>query len=159
MKRTAITIAICWLIAALFTYTAISKLADYDNFQFGLSESPFISFMAPFLTWALPAGELILAVMLLIPRLRLTGLYLSLALLISFTVYISAMLLFAFDIPCSCGGVLEEMSWGVHIIFNGVFILLNIVAIVLKRRQRKLSVVRPNKKTHLNHHSPLTIHH
>ena len=36
------------------------------------------------------------------------------------------------DIPCSCGGVLEKMSWNEHLIFNIAFVVLGLVAILLQ---------------------------
>lgn len=138
MKNNLFVYLICVLIAALLAYAAIAKLVDYYNFQFGLSESPLIAPLAPVLAWALPAGELLIAAMLLYPRLQLIGLYLSLVLLVLFTVYIAGMLLFALDIPCSCGGVLEEMSWPQHIVFNCAFVLLNLYALFRKRKNKKL---------------------
>ena len=121
-KSNAAIVIICTLIIILFVYTASAKLLDYYNFQFGLSESPFIAPFANLLAWAVPAGELLIAVMLVIPVMRLAGLYASGILMSLFTVYIAAMLLFGSDIPCSCGGIVEEMSWGAHIVFNSVFV-------------------------------------
>lgn len=138
MKKSNVAIMIiCTLIIALFVYAATSKLLDFYNFQFGLSESPFIAPFANLLAWAVPASELLIAVMLVIPALRMAGLYASGILMSLFTVYIAAMLLFGSDIPCSCGGVLEEMSWGVHIGFNSAFVLLAVWGIYLQRKKRR----------------------
>jgi uncharacterized membrane protein YphA (DoxX/SURF4 family) len=134
-KSNAVIMIICTLIIALFVYAATSKLFDYYNFEFGLSESPFIAPFASILAWAVPAGELIIAAMLAIPALRLTGLYASFVLMLSFTVYIAAMLLSGSDIPCSCGGILEDMSWGAHIVFNSAYVVLAAWGIYLKKRR------------------------
>ncbi len=136
-KSNAAIVIICTLIIALFVYTASAKLLDYYNFQFGLSESPFIAPFANLLAWAVPAGELLIAVMLVIPVMRLAGLYASGILMSLFTVYIAAMLLFGSDIPCSCGGIVEEMSWGAHIVFNSVFVALSAWGIYLQRKRRR----------------------
>jgi len=138
MNRSSVAMGtICTLYITLFVYAATTKLLDYYNFQFGLTESPFISPFANILAWAVPASELIIAALLVIPALRLAGLYASLLLMSLFTIYIAAMLLFGSDIPCSCGGVLEEMSWGMHIVFNSVFVLLSAYGIYLTRRKRR----------------------
>lgn len=125
------------LLILLFVYTAGSKLADYDNFQFGLSESPYIASYAGMLAWAIPGVELLIVALLLFPSFRLTGLYASFVLMLLFTLYIAAMLLSGMDIPCSCGGVLEEMSWSMHIVFNSVFVVLSAIAIILETKQRR----------------------
>jgi uncharacterized membrane protein YphA (DoxX/SURF4 family) len=142
-KSNAAIMIICTLIIALFVYAASSKLLDYYNFQFGLSESPFIAPFANILAWAIPAGELLIAVMLVIPVLRLTALYASGILMSLFTVYIAAMLLSGSEIPCSCGGILEEMSWGAHIVFNSAFVVLSVWGIYLQRKKRRTTINLP----------------
>lgn len=137
MKRKIFIGIACALHIVLFVYAALAKLTDYSNFQFGLSESPFIAPMAGMLAWAVPASELIIAAMLFVPALRLAGLYASFVLMFLFTIYISAMLAFGTDIPCSCGGVLEDMSWPAHIVFNSFFVLLSAMAIWLQRQQKR----------------------
>jgi uncharacterized membrane protein YphA (DoxX/SURF4 family) len=137
MKKSNVAITvICTMIIVLFVYAATTKLLDYYNFQSGLSESPFIAPFASILAWALPAGELLIAGMLLVPVVRLAGLYASLVLMSLFTVYIAAMLLSGSDIPCSCGGILEEMSWDAHIVFNSAFVVLSACGIYLERKRR-----------------------
>lgn len=144
MKRvnTAILI-ICTLIMMLFVYTAVAKLLDYSNFRFSLTESPFIAPFAGLLAWLLPTIELIIAIMVMLPVLRLAGLYSSFVLLFLFTVYIAAMLLIGAEMPCSCGGVLEEMSWPVHVVFNSIYVLLSALAIWLMKRKRRRPELTP----------------
>ena len=138
MKRSNVAMGIiCTLNITLFVYAATAKLLDYYNFQFGLTESPFIAPFANILAWAVPASELIIAALLVLPATRLAGLYASLVLMSLFTIYISTMLLFGSDIPCSCGGVLEEMSWGTHIIFNCFFVAISAWGIYLHRKKRR----------------------
>lgn len=49
-----------------------------------------------------------------------------------FTAYIISILNFASYVPCSCGGVLEKLSWSEHLIFNAVFIVFGLAGIVLQ---------------------------
>ena len=137
MTRKRFTGIVALLHIVLFVYAAWSKLADYANFQFGLSESPFIAPFASLLAWAVPAVEILISMMLLVPRLRLAGLYASFLLMLFFTIYIAVMLLSGLEIPCSCGGVLEEMSWEVHLLFNSVFVVLSGIAIYRETKHRR----------------------
>lgn len=138
MKKSNVAIGIiCTLNIVLFVYAATAKLLDYYNFQFGLTESPFIASFAGILAWAVPASELIIAGLLVAPATRLAGLYASFVLMLLFTIYIAAMLLFGSEIPCSCGGILEEMSWGAHIVFNSAFVVLSAWGIYLQRKKRR----------------------
>ncbi|GAA3911989.1 hypothetical protein GO495_25670 [Chitinophaga oryziterrae] len=132
MPRKLLIDIICALLIFLFIYTGISKLLDYHTFRRQLGQSPFITFYAPLLAWALPLGEIIIAGMLSFNRSRLTGLYLSFFLLCLFTFYLAAMLQLSYYIPCSCGGVLQALSWQAHIILNVVFILLTAAGTLLQ---------------------------
>jgi hypothetical protein len=135
MPRKPFIDIICALLIFLFIYTGISKLLDYHTFRRQLGQSPFITFYAPLLAWALPLGEIIIAGMLSFNRSRLMGLYLSFFLLCLFTFYLAAMLQLSYYIPCSCGGVLQALSWQAHIILNIVFILLAAAGTLLQPKQ------------------------
>jgi hypothetical protein len=87
--------------------------------------------MAPILAIAVPTIELITASLLAIPKFRKIGLYASLNLMTMFTAYIIAILTISDHIPCACGGVLSKMGWTEHLIFNIIFTILPIIAIVL----------------------------
>lgn len=134
------------LVIILFVYAALAKVMDYSNFQFGLSESPLIAPFAVILSWAIPVSELIIAVMLAIPAWRLIGFYAAFVLMLLFTLYIGGLLAVGTEIPCSCGGVLEHMSWGVHLVFNAVYVVLCGIGIQLelKKRKRLVQQISPN---------------
>jgi hypothetical protein len=66
----------------------------------------------------------LISLMLVIKRTRLFGLYASFFLMSLFTAYLTIMLNFSYYIPCSCGGVLEYLSWDQHILFNAFFIVI-----------------------------------
>jgi uncharacterized membrane protein YphA (DoxX/SURF4 family) len=137
MKRAIVVEIIAFLFVILFLYTGISKLMDYGIFREQLAESPILKPVAPVVAIGLPILEFVLAAMLIIPKWRLKGFYASTALMIAFTLYIIALMLWADHLPCSCGGVLAQLSWGEHIVFNSVFIVLGIVGIILERKIRR----------------------
>ena len=68
--------------------------------------------------------ELLVAAGLFIPVTRKAALLGALILMGLFTIYIGYMILFTPHLPCSCGGVLKQMSWRQHFVFNIVFTLL-----------------------------------
>lgn len=116
----------------LFLYTALSKFFSLQRFQFTLSRSPIIGDSAAWLSWFLPSFELLTVVLLFIPAIRLLGLYLSFALMFVFTGYIGIMLLSSSRLPCSCGGILQQLSWKDHLIVNTVLTGLAILGCVLE---------------------------
>src|SRR5690606_36081179 len=111
MKKKIIIEIIVSLFILLWVYAALSKLLDYQTFKVQLGKSPLLTQFAGFAAIAVPVAELLIAVMLLLPRLRLLGLYASLFLMSLFTTYLVAILNFSYYIPCSCGGILSGLSW------------------------------------------------
>lgn len=124
-------ILIGYLYILLFLYAATSKLFDFETFTVQLAQSPLLSAYAGFIAWAVPGIEIGIALLLIIERFRLFALYAAFTLMVMFTAYIFIILNFSDFVPCSCGGVLEKLSWTQHLIFNVVFIILAGVAVFL----------------------------
>jgi uncharacterized membrane protein YphA (DoxX/SURF4 family) len=108
----------------LFVYAAISKVLEFENFQAQLGQSLIIGAYAGIVSYSVIIIELLISVMLVIPSFKLRGLYSSFILMSFFTVYIFIILNFTSNIPCSCGGILEKMTWKVHLIFNIISLIL-----------------------------------
>lgn len=152
MKKENIIKIVAIIIACLFAYAAITKLADYDKSSWEMRNQIFPAWMASILTWLVPTTELVLALLVVIPVARKKALFASSILLILFTIYIAVVMTGVFGrVPCSCGGILKNMGYGTHIIFNLLFISLAIIALAvdngrirfnrwfnLKRRKDKL---------------------
>jgi uncharacterized membrane protein YphA (DoxX/SURF4 family) len=139
IKRTTIFESITILNIILFLYTGIAKLMDYNVFKEQLADSPILEPFAKPVALSLPFVEFLVVVLLIIPRWRLKGLYSCLGLMIIFTGYIIALFSFSKEMPCSCGGIIELLSWKQHLVFNIGFILLNTWAIILFKKQKKES--------------------
>jgi len=137
IKRTTIVEVVVILNVILFLYTGIAKIMDYSVFKAQLEDSPIFGFAAKPVAILLPIIEFIVVVLFVIPRWRLKGLYFSLTLMIAFTAYIIAMFIVAPEMPCSCGGLIELLSWKQHIIFNSAFILFDLAGIYLQQKIKK----------------------
>lgn len=126
------------LLILLYSYTAISKLLDQYRFVFQMKLSPF-SLVRDFATawgWIVPIAELAIVIMLCIVKAQKQALYFSLALLVVFEIYIVGMLMTGLKLPCACGGVIAFMSWKIHVLFNAIFITINIISISLFNKER-----------------------
>lgn len=108
----------------LFVYAAGSKILDFETFRVQLEQSPVLSAYAGFIAWAVPAVEVGLAVLLTVPYTQRLALFGCFLLMVMFTAYIYITLNFSDFVPCSCGGVLENLSWTQHLFFNVGLILL-----------------------------------
>jgi hypothetical protein len=115
----------------LFVYAACSKLIDYEKSKLQISQSPVLTQFAGIVVWLIPVFEITIALMLSTLRFRLAGLYASFTLMVMFTAYIVVITRFSDYVPCSCGGVLEKLSWNEHLVFNIVFVVLGAISILL----------------------------
>jgi hypothetical protein len=124
ITRALIVNLIAFVFLFLFVYTALSKFLDFTHFQFVLRHSPLLGSLGVSVSWFVPGIELLIALLLFEPRSRLAGLFSSMILMIVFSIYIGYMLFFSPQLPCSCGGVIEQLSWTQHLGLNLILILL-----------------------------------
>lgn len=106
------------LFILLWVYAAINKISTFEKFQGQLSQSPLILPFVTLVSYAVPIIELLLALLLAFRSTQLIALYGSFILITAFSFYIIAITKFSTYIPCSCGGILDNMSWEAHLTFN-----------------------------------------
>jgi len=135
MLRKSVLEIISFLFILLFVYTAVSKFLDYENFRAVIGQSPLLTRFAPMLAIVVPVAEIIIALLLAIPRYRRAGLYASFAMMMLFTTYIIVLVTLSEKIPCSCGGVISRMTWDQHLYFNICFVLLALLGMWLHTKQ------------------------
>jgi len=119
----------------LFTYTAVSKIVNIHNFIYTLSKSPLLSSHAVLIAWTIIVTELAIVLILLYPPWRLGGLYSSSILMLLFSLYIGYMILSSGRLPCSCGGILKQLSWKSHFIVNISLTLLATLCLYIEHKK------------------------
>ncbi len=122
-----------FLLIVLWSYASVSKLFTLERSRAAL-EPIFGSGLASLVSQAVPVAELITVGLLVFRPARRAGWWCSFTLLAVFTGYIVLVLGDAFHhTPCTCGGVLEILSWKEHLVFNIAVIVLHFP--VLLRRE------------------------
>ena len=129
---------ICLICVFLFLYAGYSKIEDHSRFLKGLMRVTIIGPFALYISWIVPIGEIIIAILLIIPRTSKWGLYGFTILMGVFTIYIISMVLWATKLPCHCGGAIEKLSWTQHIWFNLAFIAIAVFALWLSKSKTSL---------------------
>ncbi|MDT0642182.1 hypothetical protein RM553_04985 [Zunongwangia sp. F363] len=121
----------------LFFYAAVTKLLEHPKFYNDLLNSPVFGNkrIAGFMSWFIPILELSIAGFLISMAYRWLGMYMAFGSILLFTVYISGILLFSENIPCSCGGIISNFTWQEHLIFNICFLLLGLLGIFLQQKR------------------------
>jgi len=133
-KRETIVFIISRLFFVLFLYSAGDKLYDLGKFRTQLGQSPLLTSFASSVAWTIPIVEVTIAILVIIHRTTLVGLFASLNLMVMFTTYIIMIMNYSEYVPCSCNGILEGATWAQHLVFNIIFVLFGIVGIIYKNK-------------------------
>jgi len=135
MKKKTWLQVIGLMIVFLFVYTALSKLLSYRIYYYDLQRSPELGRFATPISIIIPGLELIAAALILFPlrkRPRL-GYWIATGLMTAFTLYVAYVIKFADEQPCTCGGIIRQLTWPQHLVFNIVFTALCIIALRLSK--------------------------
>lgn len=135
--KTNVIYVIALLHIVLFSYAAVSKLLDFENFQVQLGQSPLLSAYTGWISFSVLSIELLIAFLLAIPKSRYIGLLASFGLMLMFTAYIIIILNYSSFIPCSCGGILEKLGWKEHLVFNIIFTAMAVLSAFLTKSNPK----------------------
>lgn len=139
MKKNVLVEVCSFLLILLFVYASSSKLFAFEKFHNQLAIYPLIKYFALLTAVSVIALELGFSALLLFPSTRRLGFYGSAGLLVLFTLYLTVMLATHHHLPCSCGGVIQYMSWKQHVFFNLFFLALALlgIAFTINRGSRK----------------------
>lgn len=132
----AITLLQC-LVFFLFLYSGITKTIGFGLFVNSLDKSLFFNdFNTRGIGIAVITAEFAIPLLLFFESTVLYGYLLSFLLLLLFTAYILLMFMLSPFLPCSCGGLIESLSWGQHIVFNLVFIGISLLLFFNKNKKK-----------------------
>ena len=107
-----VTEACSMLLAFVFAYTAIAKIYDWQETRLAMYNQVVPDWSKELLLYGIPGLELVLAVMLLVPKFRRIGFRISAMLMTVFTAYVAWVWLgLAGRVPCSCGGIISSLTW------------------------------------------------
>ncbi len=121
------------LIFLLFLYSGVIKLLGFDLFVNNLDKSLFFSNINTYyIAGSIVFIEFLIPILLFFDKTAKFGYSVSFLLLLAFTAYIILMFNFSPYMPCSCGGLIEILTWKQHIIFNIIFMTMLLYLIFTK---------------------------
>lgn len=126
------------LLVILFSYSAIVKGYDINLFQGQMVQSPLLPLsLIKFISYIIPIFEISIVFLLINEKTREFGFYLAYFLMLLFTLYLLTLVIFfSNNIPCACGGILVNMGYSTHILFNIFFTLLSLVSIIIYKTKK-----------------------
>jgi hypothetical protein len=109
--RKIIVEVICFILLMNWFYEGIYKLAYWPNFSFYIKHAPLLKSVGQILAYAIPIGEIGLALMFLFSRQRVRALYLSIGTLIVFVLWVMSSCLFTRRIFWPYHALWAEPTW------------------------------------------------
>lgn len=107
---------------------------DFENFQVQISASALLNRFSKILPYIIIIAEFLIAGLLCYRKTRNKGLVGSFVLMLIFTGYIAFILSTTDNLPCSCGGILEKLSWHQHLYFNIGCVILSVIGLGFKSK-------------------------
>lgn len=123
------------LLMALFGLTAVDKVYRFARFYSELGKSPFLMAYAGAVAVGTPLVEAVVVWLLADDRWQLFGLYSCVFLMSLFSAYIYVLMHYSYYTPCLCSAAIESLTWGQHLVFNAVFLVLAIAGVIMKEYQ------------------------
>ena len=136
--KTNASLILKYLIAFLFIYAGTYKITDINLFASQMYQSPLLpGRLVPILSIFVPIFEILLGFLLIFSKLDYYLLRISLSLMIFFSTYLIMLFTLYDKPPCACGGILNNMGYPEHIIFNIFFTILSAIAIFIYEKPSK----------------------
>lgn len=144
MKKETLIDTISYLFIFLFLYTGGSKIIMHQGFVSAIRKVHIFKNTVNIISWAIPILELLLVLGLILPKSRKISLYGTAILMVAFTIYVAYILQYQWPhLPCSCGGILQYLTWRQHLFVNSLLTALSFAAIYIinKRQQNHFSII------------------
>lgn len=133
-----LTVAISIFFAILFSYATMTKAMDFKNFRGQLTQAPGMQGLGEIVSYLIIALMTITVLMLCYRRFRFWGLLLAFGILTVFTAYNGFILMAGKNLPCTCIGIFEKMTWKDNLVLNtGLMITALIGSITMKAGRSK----------------------
>lgn len=127
-----------WILFLFWVLIASSKLVNFQDFRLEMLNQVFPREWVWFLLVFIPLTSLVAAWLVFRDQTLKAGFILSTILMVLYTGYVGLVLMRFFDrVPCSCGGVIKDLSWEEHFYFNLIFTAVAVIGWILTLNERR----------------------
>jgi hypothetical protein len=135
------------LYVVLFLYTGITKTVNAAAFNNAMKFSPVIREYSNVISLFLPPFEIFVALALMIRATRFYGLIMASGLMLVFTIYVTYIMTSGRPRPCLCGGIIQQMNWMQHLLFNYTFLFIGVTALIFHSFKRFIMIEQDKPNT------------
>ena len=142
--RKIIVEVICFVLLMFWFYEGIYKVAYWGSFSFYVKHAPIVKPVWQILAFGMPIGEIALAIMLFIPKLRTKALYISIGALMLFVFWIMSVYLFTHWLFWPYHALWEKPTWMQKMLISMGLAWAALVAVILSSSKFKLKQIESN---------------
>ncbi|MCZ2336998.1 MAG: hypothetical protein LC127_02145 [Chitinophagales bacterium] len=124
--------------AILFSYAAMSKSLDFKNFAEKLAQSLGLQGSGETVAYLIIALTTMTVLMLCYRTFRFWGLLLAFGMLTVVTAYNGFILMDSKNLPCTCIGLVEKMTWKDNLVLNAGLMITSLIGILMLRIQKSI---------------------
>jgi len=132
--RKIIIEVICLILMLHFFYEGVYKIAYWQNYAYWMKHAPLLKPVWQIFTYAIPVGEILLALSFLKPSFRVNALYISIAVLMVFVFWIMCGNLFTHRLFWPYHALYEKSTWMQKMLISIGLCWLAFAAVVLLKR-------------------------
>ena len=122
---------ICFVLLMFWFYEGIYKVANWAGFSFYMKHAPLLRTAWQVPAYAIPIGEISLAVLLLVPKYRSIALYTTIGALLLFVFWIMSVYLFTGYLFWPYHALWDNPTWMQKILSSLVMCWLSYIAVVI----------------------------
>ncbi|PST84970.1 hypothetical protein C7T94_02290 [Pedobacter yulinensis] len=136
--QSAIVSVVLFALGAYWAYTFADSIINRTDYIKHLESQVFPAAWIPGLSWILPAGNLVIVLLLAFHSGQRPGALLSALLFALTALYAGLVYAGVFrDTPCNCIGVVRNLSWSGHLFLNLAGTVLSVIGLVLAGRGKE----------------------
>jgi len=131
--RKIVVEVICIILLMYFFYDGIYKVAYWSKYALWMKYAPLLKPVWQFLSYVVPVGEIVLALALFSPKFRMRALYISIAGLISFLLWVVITHLFTHRLFWPYHAIWGKSTWMQVMLVSLGMCWISFTAIILSR--------------------------
>ena len=129
--RKIIVEVICLVLMLNFFYEGIYKIGYWSNYAFWVKHAPLLEPVWQILTYAIPIGEIALALAFMVSKFRIRALYISIGVLFVFVLWIMSSYLFTSRVFWPYHALWEKPTWMQKMLISLGICWMALIVIVL----------------------------
>lgn len=123
--------AIVFFFVVLFSYAAMKRFLNFRNFRDQLEQAPGLQGYGETAASIIIILHVLPVIFMCLPSFRILGLWMAFGTATLFTAYMGLTLFYSENLPCTCIGLFEKLSWKQNMLLSAVLMNIALAGITM----------------------------